>query len=173
MILSTMYLYSGGRDVLYFVYLSLIFSAVPLAFGFLLPESPKFLHSNKDFEKSKKSLNKIARLNGQWDETFSEINLEEAISRTTQSGIDKNAWFGLVDLWNDKLTLKNTLTMAYLWGFYTFGHHCLIFMMKYIPGDKYTNGLLISIAVTSAPLLTRLIQNLLSSKQIYFLFSFL
>jgi Na+/melibiose symporter-like transporter len=44
-------------------------------------------------------------------------------------------------------------------------------MLKYVPGDKYTNGLLISIAVTIAPLITRMTQNWWTSKQIYFVFS--
>lgn len=61
--------------------------------------------------------------------------------------------------------------MAYLWAFYTFGHHCLIFMEKYFPGDKYINGLLIAIAVTVAPLIARLLQNYLATKSIYILFS--
>jgi hypothetical protein len=66
---------------------------------------------------------KIAKLNGQWNETFSDVNIDPATSRITRSDVDKNAYFGLLELWKDKKTLKNTVAMAYLWGFYTFGHH--------------------------------------------------
>lgn len=113
----------------------------------------------------------MAKLNGQGRVDFSDVHLEQTISTSTESAPKMSSCFGFLDLWSDKLTLKNTIALAYLWGFYTFGHHCLLFMLKYVPGDKYQNGLLIAIAVTVAPLITRVIQNYMSSKNIYFLFS--
>lgn len=115
----------------------------------------------------------IAKINCQRRVSFSDMTLEIADSQTVVSDENNFTYFGLLDLWKDSLTLKNTLAMAYLWGFYTFGHHCLIFMLKYVPGDKFMNGLLLAIAVTAAPLITRLVQNYLSTKYIYALFSFL
>ena len=163
-IVSNMYLLFGGRNALVFVWSSLFFSIIPLLCSIILPESPKFLHSNKDYEGAKESLQRIALLNNQKDENFSEINLEPTISGSNFSDENNTALFGFLDLWRDKRTLKNTIAMAYLWGFYTFGHHCLIFMEKYFPGDKYMNGLMIAVAVTIAPLLTRFLQVYMSSK---------
>lgn len=171
-IFSNLYLVLGGRNALFFVWFSLVFSLSPLLFSIFLPESPKYLHSMKDIDGAKKSMQRIANLNNQKDEVFSALNLENVVSNSQYSEEEnRSALFGFLDLWKDKTTLKNTVAMAYLWGFYTFGHHCLIFMEKYFPGDKYMNGLMIAIAVTLAPLLTRVIQIYLSSKSIYVLFS--
>lgn len=170
-IMSNVYLVAGGRNALFFVYASLAFAALPLVFSVMLPESPKYLHSVKEYDKWKKSLKSLAKLNGQGRVDFSDVHLEQTISTSTESAPNMSSCFGFLDLWSDKLTLKNTIALAYLWGFYTFGHHCLLFMLKYVPGDKYQNGLLIAIAVTVAPLITRVIQNYMSSKNIYFLFS--
>ena len=68
----------GGRNAFIFVWSSLLFSVVPLLFAFILPESPKFLHSAHDYEATKASLQRIAVLNGQSDEDFSKITLENA-----------------------------------------------------------------------------------------------
>ncbi|CAI2363977.1 unnamed protein product [Moneuplotes crassus] len=171
-IFSNLYLVLGGRNALFFVWISLAFSVSPLIFTIILPESPKYLHSVKNYEGAKKSLQKIAALNGQKGEDFSDYNPRKRTSMSHTGEVDeKVALFGFLDLWRDKTSLKNTIAMAYLWGFYTFGHHCLIFMEKYFPGDKYMNGLMIAIAVTIAPLLTRVIQVYMSSKSIYVLFS--
>mmetsp|Transcript_27088 Transcript_27088/g.23941 ORF Transcript_27088/g.23941 Transcript_27088/m.23941 type:complete len:313 (-) Transcript_27088:376-1314(-) len=171
-IISNLYLVMGGRNAFIFVWASVLFSVIPLLFAFALPESPKYLHSTNQHEAAKKSLQQIAEMNGQKEEDFSKINLEREMPGSNFSEENNgNALFGLLALWKDKRTLKNTIAMAYLWGFYTFGHHCLIFMEKYFPGDKFMNGLFIAIAVTIAPLITRVIQNYLSSKNIYILFS--
>lgn len=173
-IVSNFYLVAGGRDALFFVWASTIFSIIPLLFSFILPESPKYLYDCREYEKTKESLQRIATLNNQRDLDFSEIQLEHSLSSLTESDKDKNGAFqGLYDLWKDKESLKNTLILSFFWGFYTFGHHCLLFMLKYVPGDKFTVGLLVSIGVTVAPILTRVIQYKLSSKQIFILFSLL
>lgn len=146
---------------------------MPLIFSFLLPESPKYLHANKKIKEAKEAIHQIAQLNLQKDVNLDNVHIQHAFTESTHSNINQGKWFGLYDLWNDKVTLVNTVAMAYLWGFYTFGHHCLIFMVKYVPGNKYALGLAIAFGVTIAPLITRVIQNYLSSKQIYLLFSIL
>lgn len=170
-IVSNLYLVCGGRNALYFVWACVVFSVLPLFFSFLLPESPKYLHSIKETQKAKESMQEIARINMQRNTKFDDVHIQKVSSISTKSGVVKGKYCGLMDLWLDKPTLINTVAMAYLWGFYTFGHHCLIFMLKYVPGNKYINGLAIALAVTAAPLLTRVIQNYCSTKQIYFMFS--
>jgi len=90
----------------------------------VLPESPKYLHSVNDYSGAKKSLQRIAVMNNQTDEDFSQVKLEGAVSNSQISEDEgRTAIFGFIDLWRDKTTLRNTISMAYLWGFYTFGHH--------------------------------------------------
>ena len=173
-IVSNVYLVGGGRDAFFFVYASLIFSVIPLIFSFILPESPKYLYSCKEYDQTKESLQRIATLNNQKELDYSEVQLEHSLSSLTESDKDHRGIFHeFYDLWKDKESLKNTIILAFLWGFYTFGHHCLLFMLKYIPGNKFTVGLLVSVGVTIAPILTRVIQYRLSSKQIFILFSIL
>ena len=173
-IVSNLYLVAGGRDALFFVWASTIFSLIPLLFSIILPESPKYLYDWREYEKTKESLQRIATLNNQNDVDFTDAQLEHSLSSLTEPEKDNQGMFqGLYELWKDKESLKNTLILAFFWGFYTFGHHCLLFMLKYVPGNKFTIGLLVSIGVTIAPILTRIIQYRLTSKQIFILFSLL
>ena len=172
-IFSNLYLVCGGRDALIFVYVWLAFSLVPFLFSLFLPESPMYLHSVGDYEGAKKNVEKIAWYNLQNDVHFDNSYLQKEYSTITPNKKVKGKWCGLIELYNDKETFVNTIAMAYLWSFYTFGHHSLLFMMKYFPGNKYVNGLFIAFAITIAPIITRVLQSFLSSKQIYYVFSIL
>eukprot|EP00345_Euplotes_harpa_P004228 CAMPEP_0168318704 /NCGR_PEP_ID=MMETSP0213-20121227/633_1 /TAXON_ID=151035 /ORGANISM="Euplotes harpa, Strain FSP1.4" /LENGTH=113 /DNA_ID=CAMNT_0008319813 /DNA_START=91 /DNA_END=429 /DNA_ORIENTATION=+ len=113
--MSNVYLVMGGRDALFFVWASFLFSVIPLLFS-ILPESPRYLYANKDYEATKRSLNQIAKLNLQKDVDFSEVQLEvHCFSETNNEGENSSKCFGLLDLWRDKKTFRNTLILAFLW----------------------------------------------------------
>ena len=60
----TFYFYLGGKDWRQFMIVGLIFPVIAFILSFMIPESPRYLHASRQYEKLEKNLQYISKING-------------------------------------------------------------------------------------------------------------
>jgi len=71
---------------------------------------------------------------------------------------------GFSEFFKNPTFVKNMLILVFDWTFIIFSQYLLSFLVKYLPGDKYFNLLMMSLADISPSILSGLIMTILSRK---------
>ena len=154
----------------YFSYMALGFSVaaiVLLAFFFHMPESLKFAMATDDISKFQSDMEYICGLNG-CPEQADRINslLERYCAQVNAEaktvGVEVGKAGLLRQVLNDKNVMRNLGLMVVCWVSTTFMYYLVIFFVKYLPGNIYTNQVVSGLSAFSylaAPFMARRYDN--------------
>lgn len=155
--LMALYLMFGGRDATVYLFISVLICMYSLIFIPIVPESPKLLYSQKNYEGTRQVLEKIAHVNGV---KYKKLPFQEEIEhhkRLTNTDPDeiqnikdfneeekKKADFKVL-FTNFKFLINMGITI-FVFMFNVFSMYMISFMIKYLPGDKYVNLFILGVA---------------------------
>lgn len=108
----------------------------------MIPESPKWLYTWKNFDKSREVLNFVARFNGVHEEVIkNEIENAKFIDEDEgeQSQGRSSVATSLSGTMSTGTYVKNMIVQATLWSVISFTYYVLSFMTKYYEGGIYLN----------------------------------
>lgn len=134
-----------------FILLSLV-SLVAILF---CPESPTYLHARRRFEQARSAFRKISRVNkgiSEWDSV--RFTYEERI-RKSHGDVDAGPEDSLMSVLKDKTRVKNLLLLTVCWSFTSFFFYLLSFNVKYVNGDPFYHGYILSFADIAANIAVR------------------
>lgn len=179
-----LYYYQGGKDSLLFILISLGVILVSLFLCLFLTESPQHLYQIKDYDKLRSTLKYINKFNVFRKEKVKPEHFlfkAEAQDRLSidiaRLSIEAHQDLALREqikhVFFSGSHLKKLAIVNLYWIIGIFSVTTMLFMVKYLPGNKYLNIIFLSIAFILSPIVGRVLQMWISTKMTYLFFSVL
>ncbi|CDW91268.1 organic cation [Stylonychia lemnae] len=136
----------------YYYYCGLALSLTAWLGSFLLPESPSLLISQQRFQEAREVITKIARVNGVKNFRFTQLFQQEVdLLMSSKQDVSllkqkKPQSRSIMIYLQDKLLKRNLTILCGCWLASTFSYYMILFYMKYLPGNIYSNTIFCSTA---------------------------
>ena len=172
-IVVTLYFYFGGKYWKMAYGPWLVATVISLFICFLVPESPRYLYSKKDWPRLYQNLNTIASFNGVDmfrqaknfnTNTHSKQLLSSEEDETAESDFKTQEYSVLAALRNRK-TFVNLVAVIIWFSVVSFNFYIIGFYLKYIGGNIYINTLVCTLSEFLGTTSFWLIQNLFGTKK--------
>lgn len=163
----------GGRDATMYLFISIFIVSYALIFVPILPESPKLLYSQRNYEKTREALSQIAHINGlKYKKLPFQSEIENHIKWAIQDPEhiknieeEEKRKADFMVLFRNSKFCTNIVIITVIFTFNVFSVYMLSFMLKYLPGDKYENLFILGLADFIPSIVTGYVMMVMSTKR--------